>query len=70
MKILKNFFNLNSLLKVKKTSACYFHLKNGRKILDLTGGINSHAILGYGNKQVINSIKKQADRFTHVDYKF
>ena len=70
MKILKNFFNLKSLLKVKETSGCHVYLKNGRKILDLTGGINSHAILGYGNKKVINAIKKQADLFTHVDYKF
>jgi adenosylmethionine-8-amino-7-oxononanoate aminotransferase len=69
MKSLRQFFNSNSLPVVKKTSGCYVYLKNGRKLLDLTGGSTSFAILGYGNQKVINSIKKQADRFTHVDYK-
>ena len=36
----------------------------------MTAGINSHAILGYGNTKVIAAIKKQASLYTHVDYKF
>ena len=70
MSILKNFFNNSSLPKVRKTNGCNIFLNNGRKILDLTAGINSHAIIGYGNKKVIAAIKKQADRYTHIDYKF
>lgn len=70
MKTIRQFFNSKSLFTVKKTSGCYVHLKNGRKLLDLTGGSTSFAILGYGNQKVINGIKKQANRFTHIDYKF
>ncbi len=70
MNILRNFFNNNTLLKVKRTNGCNILLKNGRKIFDMTAGINSHAILGYGNTKVIAAIKKQASLYTHVDYKF
>ena len=55
--------------KVIKTKGVYFYLKNGKKIMDLTGGNNSHAIVGFSHSKVLSALKKQMKKFTHIDYK-
>jgi adenosylmethionine-8-amino-7-oxononanoate aminotransferase len=47
----------------------YIYTKDGNKILDLTGGGTSYAILGWCNKDVNDAIIKQLNRFGHMDYK-
>ena len=44
-------------------------LENGEKYLDITSGFSGHAIIGWGNKDVINSITKQLQKIGHIDYK-
>ena len=47
----------------------YVFLKNGKKLLDTTAGGTSHAILGWGNKKINQSIIDQLEKFSHADYK-
>lgn len=47
----------------------YIFTRDGRKILDTTGGGNSHAIVGWSHPRVISAMHTQLSRFSHVDYK-
>ncbi len=44
-------------------------LRNGSLLKDLTGGITSHAILGWANEDIISVVTEQLRRYTHLDYK-
>ena len=44
-------------------------LENGEQYLDMTSGFSGHAIIGWGNKTVINSITEQLNKICHIDYK-
>ena len=68
-KVLRNFPNQPFPLTIKRAKGIYLFTKNGRRIMDLTGGCNSHAIIGYCHPQVIKALNKQAKLFTHIDYK-
>ena len=37
--------------------------------MDLTGGNNSHAIVGFSHPKVLSALNKQMKKFTHIDYK-
>jgi len=54
---------------VKKTKGIFFYLKNGKKIMDLTGGNNSHAIVGFSHPVVLKALNDQMRKFSHIDYK-
>tara|TARA_B100000214_G_scaffold240148_1_gene175738 strand:- start:5318 stop:6610 length:1293 start_codon:yes stop_codon:yes gene_type:complete len=54
--------------KIVKAKGCYLFTRN-RRYLDLTGGSTSYAILGWADAYVNNSIKKQINKFNHIDYK-
>lgn len=68
-KLLYTFFN-NRLPTIDRGKGIYLFDKKGNKFTDLTGGFTGHALLGWGNKIIINSIKKQLNKITHVDYKY
>lgn len=55
--------------KVDFADGCYIFPKNGHKILDLTAGGTSYAILGWRHPEVNEAIVKQLNRFGHMDYK-
>ena len=54
-KLLYTFFNKN-LPEIKKGRGIYLYEKSGTRLTDLTGGSTGHAILGWGNKSINNSI--------------
>lgn len=47
----------------------YIYTKNGEKLLDMTAGTTSYAVLGWNHPEVNDAIKKQLTRFSHMDYK-
>lgn len=51
--------------EVSKASGVYLYDENGKAHIDLIGGI-SVCNVGHGNRQVIDSIKKQVDDYLHV----
>ncbi len=68
-KLLKTFLNMPELPIVRKGDGIYLYMKDGKKILDTTGGFTAHAILGWSQPTVIDAIIKQARKITHIDYK-
>ena len=67
--IFRTFLNKKKYIEVVKGEGINLFSKKGKKYTDLTGGVTGHAILGWGNKKVINSINKQIKKFGHIDYK-
>lgn len=53
---------------VKRTEGLYIYTENGRKLMDVSAGWTSHAVLGYSHPDVLNAMRKQMDLFTHMDY--
>jgi adenosylmethionine-8-amino-7-oxononanoate aminotransferase len=54
---------------VDRAEGLYVFTKDGRKILDTSGGGTSYAILGWCHPEVNSAIEKQLKRFGHMDYK-
>ncbi len=54
---------------VDRADGIYVYTKDGRKILDATGGGTSYAILGSCHPEVNGAIEHQIKRFGHLDYK-
>ena len=50
-----------------KARGSYIYFKNNKKYLDLTSGRSTLMSLGYSNKLIINEIKKQLQKYPHVD---
>jgi adenosylmethionine-8-amino-7-oxononanoate aminotransferase len=67
-KLLSTFFNKKKI-SIKNAKGIYFYTKSGKKITDLTSGYTGHAILGWGNKKILEAISKQSKKFCHIDYK-
>ncbi|CAA7614484.1 aspartate aminotransferase family protein [Magnetospirillum sp. SS-4] len=53
---------------VTKAEGVYLHTDDGRKLLDTTGGWTSCAALGYSHPVVLEAMREQMSKFTHVDY--
>jgi adenosylmethionine-8-amino-7-oxononanoate aminotransferase len=68
-KLLNTFFNTN-LINISRGKGIYLFDKSGNKYVDLTGGFTGHAILGWGNKKIVNAIKQQLNKISHIDYKY
>ena len=66
--ILKKFPNDPLPPTVAKADGPYIYLKDGTKYLDATSGWTSYATLGFSHPKIIEAIKKQMSKFTHVDY--
>lgn len=52
-------------LHITEAKGCYLHDADGRKYLDLIGGI-SVCNIGHSHPKVITAIKEQADKYLHV----
>lgn len=63
-----NVFLNKKLTKVSKAKGVYLYTKN-RKILDTTSGSNHFCTLGWGNRNVIKSMKNQLNKYSHIDIK-
>ncbi len=47
----------------------YLFKKNGQKLLDMTAGSTSHAVLGWSHPVVLAAMREQMERICHIDYK-
>ena len=56
-------------INIKSAKGIYLYTKSGKIITDLTAGYTGHAILGWGNKKILQAISKQSKKFCHIDYK-
>ncbi len=54
---------------VVKAEGIYIHTKDGRRILDTTGGGTCHAIVGWSRPEVVAAVTEQLTKFSHMDYK-
>ena len=52
-------------LEVERAEGCYLYDTNGKKFLDLISGI-SVSTLGHGRTEIIDAIKKQAEKHLHL----
>ncbi len=68
-KTLYSFFNKN-LKSIKLGKGIKLIDKKKNVYTDLTGGFTGHAILGWGNSNVIRAIKNQLNKISHIDYKY
>ena len=68
-KVFRVFPNSPPAPIISKGDGVYLFTKDGRRLLDMTGGSTSYAILGWSHPEVISAMQKQLHRFGHVDYK-
>jgi len=54
---------------VDRAEGLYIHTQDGRKLLDTTAGSTSFSVLGWSHPQVLDAMREQMTRFTHMDYK-
>lgn len=54
---------------VDYAKGAYIFTKEGKKLLDMSAGGTSYAILGWQHKEINKALHKQVDRFGHLDYK-
>ena len=62
------FTSNTNLPLVEKAEGNYIY-SEGKRLLDLTGGGTSYAILGWSNEEVNSAIRGQLAKFSHMDYK-
>lgn len=58
-------FPYPSLLEIKHAKGSYIYDINDKKYLDFIAGVSATS-LGHSNSHIINAVKNQIDRFTHV----
>ena len=54
---------------VSHAEGLFIYTKDGHKFLDTTAGSTSYAILGWSHPTVLEAMRKQMNRFCHMDYK-
>ena len=64
-----NYQDLLIKSPIVKGKGLYLYTKDKKKYFDSTGGITGTVTLGWDNKQIHNSIKKQLDNIAHIDFK-
>ena len=70
MNYLVNTFSKFNKIKIKDAKGIYLYSASNKKYTDLTAGVTGHAILGWGEKKIINAINRQTNKYCHVDYKY
>jgi acetylornithine/N-succinyldiaminopimelate aminotransferase len=67
----KDFFSTYRRLNIHidKGKGCYLYTTDGRKILDMFGGLAVN-ILGYNNKDIIKAVNEQSRRYMHLSNLF
>ena len=55
--------------QIAKCEGSYLITKNGKKILDVTAGDTSYAIVGWQHPDINEAMVKQLKKFSHIDYK-
>jgi adenosylmethionine-8-amino-7-oxononanoate aminotransferase len=53
---------------VKSAKGLYLQLEDGREIMDVSCGWTHYAVLGYSHPEVLDAMREQLGRFTHLDY--
>ena len=66
--ILQKFPNEKIRPYIERGEGIYFYTEDGRKILDMTAGYTSYAVLGFSHPEVLNAMKEQMQKFCHMDY--
>ena len=69
-KLLYTFFDGKNKISIKNGRGIYLYDSKGNKYTDLTSGQTGHALLGWGNTEIINKIVTQLKRIAHIDYKY
>ncbi len=54
-------------LEVVQGDGVYLELANGKRVLDVTSGTTSNAVLGFSHPKVLDAMRSQMDKFCHVD---
>lgn len=67
----KYFFNTYKRLEIEisKGEGCYLFTRDGRKILDMFGGLAVN-VLGYNHHKINSAIKEQLEKYIHVSNYF
>ncbi len=53
---------------VTRAEGLYIHTEGGRRLLDASAGWSHYAVVGYSHPEVLEAMREQLDRFTHLDY--
>ena len=58
-------FPYPSLLEIKKAKGSYIFDNKNKKYLDFVAGVSATSV-GHSNQNILNAVKKQIDKYTHV----
>jgi len=58
-------FPYPSLLEIKKAKGSYIFDNKNKKYLDFVAGVSATSV-GHSNQKILNAVKKQIDKYTHV----
>ena len=61
-------FAQKSNKKIIKALGHYLYLENNKKVLDFTSGWTGFASLGHGHPKILDAVKKQMKKYSHIDY--
>lgn len=53
---------------VARAEGVHIYTEDGRCFLDGSSGWTSHAVVGYSNPEVLDAMREQMAKFTHMDY--
>ena len=58
-------FPYPSLLEIEKAKGSYIFDNKNKKYLDFVAGVSATSV-GHSNQKILNAVKKQIDKYTHV----
>jgi len=67
--ILHTFLDGSELQYVRSAEGIRIVMESGETYFDFTAGITEHAILGWSNPEIVESIANQASKIPHIDFK-
>lgn len=66
--VFRKFPNDSSPPIVMRGDGAYLHLSDGRRVIDMTAGWTSYAVLGYNHPEVLDAMRVQMEKFCHIDF--